>query len=216
MANTQQLIRSLSQEAKPARLMQGPITLSLKLAAVLLTYALALGFVLEFREDLAVQLSRPMYLAEMVALFMVFLTTLVAAVHLSYPDYYQKQLILPVPILSMAALAALLLLQGTMPTDPLMVLTGEHAHHTYECTICIAASSIIPAAVLFMVVHRGATVRPRLAGGFVVLSAAAVGCLMLRLAEANDSLTHLLVWHYVPTVLFAGLGVVLGKRLLKW
>jgi len=216
MANTQQLIRSLSQEAKPVRLMQGPMALSLRLAAILIAYAAVLGFALEFRSDLAVQLSRPMYLAEVVALFMIFLTTLVASVHLAYPDHYQKQLVFPVPILSITAFVALLILQGTMPEDPLMVLGGEYAHHTYECTLCIAGSTIIPVSVLLFVLHRGATVRPHLSGIFATISAAAIGCLMLRLAEANDSLPHLLVWHYAPTLLFALLGATLGKWLLKW
>jgi hypothetical protein len=49
-----------------------------------------------------------------------------------------------------------------------------------------------------------------------VLAASGVGCLTLRLAELNDSIEHLLQWHYVPTLLFAAGGAMIGKWLLRW
>jgi hypothetical protein len=85
-----------------------------------------------------------------------------------------------------------------------------------ECALCIAAVALIPSALLFALIRKGATIRPLQAGSFAVLAASSVGGLTLRLAEANDSLMHLVVWHYLPALLFATLGAVIGKKLLRW
>jgi hypothetical protein len=38
----------------------------------------------------------------------------------------------------------------------------------------------------------------RLAGSVALLSAFSVGALWLRLHEANDSIVHVIEWHYLP------------------
>jgi hypothetical protein len=59
-------------------------------------------------------------------------------------------------------------------------------------------------------------VHPLQAGAFAVLTASTIGALTLRLAEENDSIVHLVQWHYLPTLFFAVLGAFAGKWLLKW
>ena len=85
-----------------------------------------------------------------------------------------------------------------------------------ECALCIGSVALIPSALIFALLRKGASVRQFQAGSFAVLAASSIGCLTLRLAEANDSMMHLASWHYGPTVLFAALGAALGKILLKW
>jgi hypothetical protein len=69
---------------------------------------------------------------------------------------------------------------------------------------------------MFVLLRKGASIRQLQAGSFAVLTATAIGCLTLRLSEENDSIMHLLQWHYLPTLLFAALGALAGKWLLKW
>jgi len=79
-----------------------------------------------------------------------------------------------------------------------------------------AATAIVPAALIFALLRKGASVRPLRAGSFAVLAASGLGCLTLRLSEANDSLVHLVDWHYLPTLLFAVIGALVGRYLLRW
>jgi len=102
-----------------------------------------------------------------------------------------------------------------MPHDVRMVMP-EISAHGMECALCIASVALVPSGLVFGLLRKGTTVRQLQAGSFAVLAASAIGGLTLRLAEANDSILHLVQWHYVPTLLFAGLGAMLGKYLLKW
>jgi hypothetical protein len=49
-----------------------------------------------------------------------------------------------------------------------------------------------------------------------VLSAFSVGALWLRLHELNDSISHVVTWHYLPMLAAGAIGLWLGRRLLKW
>jgi hypothetical protein len=54
------------------------------------------------------------------------------------------------------------------------------------------------------------------AGSIALLFAFSVGALWLRLHEANDSVMHVVEWHYLPMIAFGIAGWLLGKTLLKW
>ncbi|HTY98673.1 MAG TPA: NrsF family protein, partial [Rhodocyclaceae bacterium] len=61
-----------------------------------------------------------------------------------------------------------------------------------------------------------ASTHGRWAGSIAVLAAFSVGALWLRLHEVNDSIAHVVIWHYLPMLAAGSLGFGLGKRLLKW
>jgi len=216
MNQTDQLIISLAQETTPVTPMRSPITLALRLGAVLLIYAFVTGYVLGLRPDLTMQLQRPFYLAEIISLAALSLSSLWACVHLAFPDQYQRRIVTWLPILAFGALNIILGIQGFLPHDMRMVMPSPETAHGMECTLCIGSVAIIPSALMLIFLRLGASVHPRAAGAYAVLAAAGIGCLMLRLSEANDSLAHLITWHYLPTLLFAALGAAIGKWLLKW
>ena len=112
-------------------------------------------------------------------------------------------------------LVALVGFQLWMPHDSRMILP-EVGTHGMQCALCIASLTLIPSALIFILLRKGASIHPLQAGSFAVLASSAIGCLALRLSEANDSIMHLVQWHYVPTFLFAALGARIGKWLLKW
>ena len=102
-----------------------------------------------------------------------------------------------------------------MPFDPRMVVMPSHGHGM-ECALCIAALACLPSALIFGLLRKGASVTAVFAGSLSVLGASGFGSLILRLTEIDDSLVHIALWHYVPTFLFAAMGAVLGKFLLRW
>jgi len=215
MTDTETLIARLSSEANtPARPLS-PGYWGTILVVVLGIYAIGAQLYLGLRADLILQLTRPAFAAEVGLLVALLLSSAVASVLAMYPDAYQKPQLLLLPYALFFLLALLTVLQMFAPTDARMVVPGPDAHGI-ECALCIGLVALFPSALIFALLRRGASVRQFQAGFLAVLTASAIGCLTLRLAEANDSMLHLLSWHYLPTLLFAALGTAIGKRLLRW
>lgn len=212
--NTNELIANLSAQA-PSKTLGTPRYYALRLGAVLAAYATGAQIFLGLRLDLAVQFTRPMFAIEVVLLALLAVASAGAAILSMYPDAYQKKSLLKLPYGIFAALAAFILFQLSMPHDPMMAMP-ELGAHGMECALCIASVAIVPSALIFGLLRKGASVHPLRSGSFAVLAASGIGCITLRLAEVNDSLMHLVGWHYLPTLLFAALGAIIGKHLLKW
>lgn len=213
---TNDLIEKLAKEAKPAAPLRSAGYYAARLVLVLLAYGGVTQFFLHLRADLVSQLGRPAYSFEIALLATLTLISAIAAAAAMYPDVQRRAWLLNLPYIVFAALFSFVLFQlVAMPVDPRMVIPPPGGHEL-ACTMCIASVSVIPSALVFFLIRRGATVHPLRAGSFAVLAATGIGCLTLRLSEANDSLAHLATWHYLPTLLFAILGAALGKWLLKW
>ncbi len=214
--DTNELIASLSGDALPKRKSLPAFSKNMGgLALIACVYAALIQWHLGLRADLAAALMRPFYAAEIALLALLALTSLCGAVVAMVPDGYNKPLLGRLPYFSAMMLAAFLGLRAVLDVQVGEVLPGGKVHGM-ECALCIASVALIPSACLFYWQRRGATVHPLQAGASAVLASTAIGCLTLRLAEANDSFSHLVTWHYAPTLLFATLGAWAGKWLLKW
>lgn len=216
MNNTADLIASLSAEVKASPKIARPTVWAVRLLVIYAAYALGAQLYLGFRPDLMVQLLRPLFALEIVLLWALLISSIIASVLSMYPDAYQKPQLLKLPYVVFCVLFLLMAFQLLMPVDPRMLLDHSVDAHSIECALCIASVAIIPSALIFALLRKGASVRPLQAGSFAVLAASAIGGLTLRLAEENDSIIHLVQWHYVPTLLFAALGALAGKWLLRW
>lgn len=215
MTDIETLIAQLSSEAASPTPIRAPGYWVTRLLAVLGVYGVATQLCLGLRPDLFLQMTRPFFAAEIALLVALLLASAVASVLAMYPDAYQKPKLLKLPYYVFLMLLGLVLFQLAMPLDVGMVmpLPGTHG---MECALCIGSVALVPSALIFALLRKGASVRQFQAGSFAVLAASSIGCLTLRLAEANDSMMHLVSWHYGPTLLFAALGACIGKILLKW
>lgn len=214
MADTEQLIQKLSAGATPVTPVR-PRTHVARLLAGLLLYLVTVQWLLGVRPDIGVQLGRPFFVGELALLVTLMVTAVTGAVYGMYPDKQQKHSVLSVPYGVAALLLVFMLIQLGMPMDPAMVMPDPHAH-TVECTIYIGVAALIPAALLFAYIRKGASVVPLRSGALVVLAASAIGAFTLRLFEAIDLPSHHLLWHYVPNLFFALIGALLGRKLLRW
>ena len=199
------------QWAKP---LPEPSTQLFGASLVLVIYAVAASLFVGRRPDLVFQVERPFYLLELALLLLIAFTSLRAALFLSYPDNYQQKRVGVLPLISVIELVGLIGLQMLMPADTRMQL--PLGGNGMDCATCICVFAIFPSALLFALLRKGATTHPLRAGLFIALSTASIGCLVLRLAEPNDSLIHVLQWHYLTTFLFALFGVFIGKIALRW
>lgn len=205
----EQLVNELSAEAGHPRPAAHPFLLSLKLlvaAAAYLALALAIS---GLRPDLAQALQQPWYVAELLMLLLLFAAATTSAALLSFPDLHQKRTLAYAPVVAFALFALTILFAWRADTAP-------HPVHDIECTISITLVSLLPAAWTFYLMRGYASTHPGWAGSIALLAAFGTGALWLRLQEANDSVAHVALWHYLPMLLAGFIGWVLGRRLLRW
>ncbi|MDD5249810.1 MAG: DUF1109 domain-containing protein [Rhodocyclaceae bacterium] len=207
----EQLVAELAAEAARVAPAPHPYRLGLQLigaAAAYLAAALALSGV---RADWAQALAQPWFVAEIAALLLLCVTTSCSAALLAFPDLHQKRALAFAPLWAFALFLLVMLCawRADSPPAPLPA-------HSFECTLSITLLALLPAAWTFRWLRRCASTHQRWAGSVAVLSAFSVGALWLRLHEVNDSIVHVVAWHYLPLLAFAVVGLWSGRRLLKW
>jgi len=211
MDNIEQLVASLSKEASAVKPAPHPFMLSLRwtiAAAIYLAVSLAIS---GLRPEFLEKLHNPWLLAELAALLGLFIVTTLSAALLAFPDLHQKRVLAFAPIVPALIFLIVILLawRADNPPAPLPV-------HSFECTLSITLMTLLPAVWTFYSMRKFASTHYRLAGSVALLSAFSVGALWLRLHEANDSILHVVEWHYLPMLGIGLLGLWLGKVLLKW
>lgn len=211
MDNIEKLIAGLSKEAQVTKPAPRPWLLCLKWIALAAAYLLAALLFAGPRPDWALQLHKPLYVAEVVLLLGILISTAYSAAILSFPDLHQQRraAFAPVWIFALFALTMILALFADNPPAPLPV-------HSFECTLNIFMFSLLPTAGIFYAMRQFASTHLRLSGIVAILFAFSVGALWLRLHEQTDSIIHLIEWHYLPMIAVAALGWWLGKKVLKW
>ena len=211
MKDFEQLVSELADDAASRETAPHPYLLSLKwigAGAIYLAASLALSGI---RPDLQRAFGQTWFAAEMGALLLLFIAACVGAALLAFPDLHQKRRLVFIPLWAFALFLAVMLCawRTDAPPAPLPM-------HSFECTISITLVALLPALWTFHSIRRLASTHYRWAGSIAVLSAFSVGALWLRLYEVNDSIAHVIEWHYVPMLVAGMLGLWLGKRVLKW
>lgn len=211
MGNIEELIAKLAQDTAAVKPAPHPYMLSLKwvgAAAAYLAVSLAIS---GLRPGLAEKFQEPWFAAEIAALLGIFIATSVSAALLAFPDLHQKRGAAFAPVLAFALFLLVIFFAWNADSPP-----APLPMHSIECTLSITLISMLPAVWTFHAMRQYASTHYRLAGGIALLSAFSVGALWLRLHEVNDSVIHLIQWHYLPMLVFGLIGLWLGRVLLKW
>lgn len=207
---TDTLIASLADDMKAVKPAAHPVTLLAKWLVVSLCYMSVLLCFSGLRPDLADQLHRPAYAAEVSLLLLIVLTCGISAVMLSFPDMYQKRWVTFTPAVP------LLMFVGLMIAEYLQETPLPKPPHGFECLLSIGFYSLVPALSMMLLLRNQASTHYNTAGGTALLASASMGCFALRLCEETNSIIHLVTWHYLPILGFALAGVWLGQKILKW
>jgi hypothetical protein len=211
MANIEQLVDRLARDAAPVKPAPHPLQLSLRWLAVAAVYLVLSLWISGLRPDLMQKLHEPWFAAEIAALALIFVATSLSAAVLAFPDLHQMRKAALAPVGLFALFTAILFFawRADVPPAPLPV-------HSFECTLSITLFALLPAAWTFFAMRQFASTHGRWAGSVALLFAFSVGALWLRLHELNDSVIHVIWWHYLPMLGIGLIGWWLGKRLLKW
>jgi hypothetical protein len=86
----------------------------------------------------------------------------------------------------------------------------------FVCFPSILIVSIVPGALILIMIRRGAPIAPITTTALAALAAAALGATALRLFHAQDASVMVLVWQFGSVALLAALGALTGRHLLRW
>ena len=211
MANIDELIDQLAQDTAEVKPAPHPFTISLKWMGAALAYLFVSLLLSGLRPDLMLKLHEPWFVAEIAVLACIFVATSLSAAVLSFPDMHQMRRLAFAPVITFALLVLVLFFawQADNPPAPMPV-------HSFECTASITLVLLLPAAWTFYAMRKFASTHCHWAGSIALLSAFGVSALWLRLHEINDSITHVIQWHYLPMIAIGLAGFWLGKKILKW
>lgn len=211
MANLEELIDDLARDAGPLKPAPHPALVSLGWMAAAMAYLALSLWISGVRPDLAQKFQEPWFVAEMAVLALIFIATSLSAAVLGFPDLHQMRKAALAPAGFFALFVAVLFFawRADTPPAPLPV-------HSIECTLSIALLALLPAVGTFFSLRKLASTHNRWAGCVALLFSFSVGALWLRLQEANDSISHVVLWHYLPMLGIAVIGWWLGRRWLKW
>lgn len=211
MENIENLIDRLARDAAPVNPAPHPFMLSLGWVTGAAIYLVVSLWLSGLRPDLAQKLQEPWFVAELAALALLFVAASLSAAVLAFPDLHQMRKAAWAPAGLFALFVAIILFawRADAPPAPLPM-------HSFECTASITLFSLLPAVWTFFSMRRFASTHYRWAGSIALLSAFSVGALWLRLHELNDSIIHVIQWHYLPMLGIGLIGWWLGKRVLKW
>lgn len=204
--DTDKLIARLGQDLKPVKRLAGAGTLALILSALSLaaTFGAIMIFTEGIRADWRVMFSQ--HIGQTAGIFAAGVLAAYAAFRLSVPDTRIRPAVRVV--LGMASFIWIFVIAGQSGAAP-----PEAGYR--NCLTDFSLLFVIPfAAGVFMSTHA-APVWHGWAGYALALSVGSFAALGMRFACPNEEPAHLLVWHYLPVLGFALIGILLGQILLK-
>lgn len=205
------LVESLAADAKPIKKLPSPLRLTLLWSIAAIIYLAVTLLLSGFRADIVQSLRHPWFDMELLALLTVFVSAMLSAAVLAFPDLHQKRKLAWTPAVSFLLFTAVMAGAWLADSPP-----SPKPVHSIECTASITLTTLLPALWTFLSLRRYASTHSQWAGSVALLSAFSVGAIWLRLHEETDSIAHVVVWHYLPMLAIGLIGFWLGKRLLKW
>jgi len=85
----------------------------------------------------------------------------------------------------------------------------------FTCLSDIILTSLPTSAVLFFLIRKAAPLKRDKVGFLVLLSGAAYAALGVHFTCIDDSPLHIVMWHLLPVVIVAVIGIFLGRRVLR-
>jgi len=210
---TDDLINAIAADAATPR---APISLVLWFGAgigVVMT-AVLFAVLLSVRPDMQSALGDWHFIMKWVFSVTLVVTAMVLIASLARPQWSpgpEMLLLLGAPlVLAVGVAFEMLSLPSTfwMPT-----MIGDAA---LACIVYVPILSGLPLAVMILALRRGAPARPALAGAVAGLAAAGIAATFYATHCRNDSPLFLAAWYVLATAFVAGIGALLGARLLRW
>ncbi len=210
---TENLIQSLAQGAARVRRLPHP---ALRAATWMVLAAGSVGvlvFWFGVRADLAAKLGETRFALEVAAALLTSVMAAAAAFCSSCPGRPFWERLAPFPFLAVWL--------GSL---------GEGCWREYsqvgsattifgidlDCSEKILLMSLVPAAIIFVMIAKGAPIAPRVTTGLGALAATALAASGLRLLHPEDGSMMLIVWQFGTVVVLTSLATLAAPLMLRW
>ena len=207
------LIKALAADAEPVRRLASPMLRLVTWLGASITYAAIVVMVMGVRPDLPLRLTDPRFSIELGATFMTSVLAAAAAFCAGCPGRPNWERFAPLPALGLWFLC---LGEGCWQSFVAAGAPGLQFRIDFACFPSILLVSIAPAALMLIMIRRGAPIAPVTTTALGALAAAAMGATALRLFHAQDASAMILAWQFGAVALLAGFGALMGRHILPW
>lgn len=208
--NTDNLINELSSEVKAVHCARCPLTVLFFGLGSVAAYLFIFHYISGFREDITLRLNDNLFLYEIILSSITVVAAIIALSWQAFPDLSERKLM---PWLPLIPLAGFILSFGTEYS--LHPGSDMDAAQGMQCAMHLCLMSLLPAALLYLVLARGVFLHAARASFHIGLASAMTAYLSARLAEPTDDMTHLLFWHILPVILLVTALAAVNMWLLK-
>ncbi|MBU2581439.1 MAG: DUF1109 domain-containing protein [Alphaproteobacteria bacterium] len=209
---TEELIRALAKDAQPVKRLPQPVWRAL--LWTLLATASVTMFVFWFglRADLTAKLAEPRFIAEVAAAFLTSVMAAAAAFCSGCPGRPLWERLAPLPFL-----AVWLFSLGEGCWREITQSAGPSGFGMdWACSEKILLLSLLPAAIMFAMVRRGAPIAPLATAGLGALAATSLAAAGLRLFHTQDTSMMLIVWQFGTVIVMTAAAMTVGHFILPW
>jgi hypothetical protein len=211
---TDDLIQHLVADASPVQRSR-PVAVRVAAWLVLAVASLAAVMLLMgVRRELGDGADRADFTIEAALLLLTALSAAVGALLVSIPGAGERRRVRWLPIT--LGVACVMLAAGELAVAAVTGAPTGRLTFAWHCVYKTTCVALVPGIVLFAMVRRGAPLQTAWAGLLALLATAAMGVLGANIICPNDRPLHMLLWHVLPLMLFAGAGAGLGRWLLRW
>lgn len=210
---TDDLIRAIAQDATPPGL-RPEVKLSLALAGGLVIAAALFMLLLGPRGNALASLDELRFLLKFVVTLALAVGATGLVLRLIRPGAtlgaWRRALLLAPGLLLIGIASELIALPGS---GWLTALVGSNARN---CLTYIPLMGLAPLALILLALRSGAPSRPALAGAVAGLIAGGISAALYAAHCPDDSPLFVATWYTLAIALLAGLGALIGRRLLRW
>lgn len=209
---TDDLVRALVADSQPTRPMATALVGMAMIGAVMVVSAVFLGLVGP-RDGLAAALAQPVVAAKSALPLLTCLLALPATVAMMRPERLPR---LPRALILPFVLAAGLwgMAFFTVPEELRFAEASRFA--LTECIGLIISLSLPALALALLLLRRGASASPALAGGLAGLTVGSGTATGYSLFCTQDNPLFYVTWYGVAILAVTGIAALIGKRMLRW
>lgn len=205
-----QLIENLTQDHKTVRPLARPVLRMLPWVGLTFAYLFFAGLIHGYRSDIPLKLQEFTFVFELCTALFIALSSALASAWLCLPDAGGKRAVFTLPVAGFIVFCLWTLYR--LITEPF-----DSASLTFwHCLESGVLMGLIPGAVLWFMIKKGATTRPYAMSFMNILSVGFAGYIGLRLTCPFDSVMDSTIQHLIPFV--AG-GLIIGsfaRKIYRW
>jgi len=211
--DTEHLIRTLAADAGHRQRPVGTALLLALLLAAPISIALFMSL-LGVRPDVRVAMHNPFFDLKFVVTIALAVTAIIVSLHIAQPEASMRGwawlLLIPVAILALG-----IAIEMTMPHQRpwLARLIGSNARVCVPSIILFSLPLLVGA---LLALRGGAPSRPATAGAVAGLAAGGLGATLYASHCIDDSPLFVATWYPMAIAMLAGVGALLGRRMLRY